>query len=253
MCAGDERVESGGLFVCPVRLLESNGSFAQAGFDSLELVISCSSRLRPSSDIPGHDVSYSGWLLFLVVTTIVKKLLRELHYEFGQHVRLFVMGVVLWVGRRLATTGWRPVCCPWMVVLLSCHTIRVGITGCRTCGVCLSCECWACVAGVGTTGCRFPPYGRAMLGVRSCSMLFWGLGLLLMLGSPFLALPGHGRLASGASDMPLEHDSVRVVWLCVLEVSNVLIDLVSGRAVRWAEGFLDQLLGCDILDRFADL
>ena len=175
MCAWNERVESGGLFVCPVCLLECNGSFSQAGFDSLKLVISSSSRLRPSPNVPGHDMSHSGWLLFLVITAVVEELLREFHNEYGQSVRLFVLGVVWWVGRRLATTGWRPACSLWMVVLLCGVTIRVGNTGCRSCGVCFRCVCWACMAGVGITGCRFPPYRRVILGVRCCSNLLCGV------------------------------------------------------------------------------
>ena len=48
MYARDERTEPGGLLVCPVGLLQDNGSFAQAGFYRFKFVVAIASILQHS-------------------------------------------------------------------------------------------------------------------------------------------------------------------------------------------------------------
>ena len=51
------------LFMCPVGFLQGNWPFPEAGSDRFELIITCTSWLRPSAYVPGEDISDVGWLL----------------------------------------------------------------------------------------------------------------------------------------------------------------------------------------------
>ena len=84
-------VQLGGLFMSPVRFLDGNWPFLNAGFDGFELIIAWSARLRPSTNIPGCYLSEACRLLFIMVASVVQKSASNVFEDICQVARFSVV------------------------------------------------------------------------------------------------------------------------------------------------------------------